>query len=57
MGHISELITRIKELEDKLEKQTLQHQIELQNEKHKIELQNKDLQLLEYKIKFLEMQK
>ena len=48
MGHISELITRIKELKDKLEKQMLQHQIELQN---------KDLQLLEYKIKFLEMQK
>ena len=57
MGHISELITRIKNLEDKLEKQSLQHQIELQNEKHKIELQSKDLQLLEYKIKFLEISK
>ena len=56
MGHISELITRIKDLEDKLEKQTLQHQIELQHEKHQIELQNKDLELLQYKIKFLEIQ-
>ena len=50
-------IRHIQETNIKLEKQMLQHQIELQNEKHKIELQNKDLQLLEYKIKFLEMQK
>ena len=74
MGHISELITKNKDLDDKLIKQTLQHQTELQNEKHKTELQNekhknelqnekhrnelqnKDLQILEYKIKFLEMQ-
>jgi hypothetical protein len=56
MGHISELITKIKDLENKLEKQTLQQQIELQNEIHKNELLNKDLQLSEYKIKFLEMQ-
>jgi hypothetical protein len=51
MGHISELITNIKELKDKYEKQELKHQLELQ------QLQNKDIQLLEYKIKFLELAK
>jgi hypothetical protein len=39
MGHISELVTKIKELEDKYEKASLTHQIELQNEKFKNEIQ------------------
>ena len=81
MGHISELITKNKELEDKLIKEALMFQNELKNEKHKNELliekhknelhknelqfkdekhknelQYKDLQMMEYKIKFLEMQ-
>ena len=38
MGHISELITKIKELEDKSDKDKLNFQIELQNEKYKNEL-------------------
>ena len=56
MGHISELITKIKNLEDKLEKQELHHTIELQNEKHKIELQSKEIEILNYKLKISEMQ-
>jgi hypothetical protein len=56
MGHISELITKIKELEDRLEKERLQHEIELQYERHKNEIKNKDIEILEYKIKLLEIQ-
>jgi hypothetical protein len=39
MGHVSELITKIKELEDKYEKILLTHKIELQNETHAREIQ------------------
>ena len=38
MGHISELITKIKELEDKNEKQSLNHQLEIQKVNHQLEL-------------------
>lgn len=66
MGHISELITRIKELEDKNEKLLLTHQLELAREKHinemiqqkhSNELKDKDIELLQFKVKLLEMQK
>jgi len=59
--HISELVGRNKELEEKNKRQSLIHQIELSNEKHlremtykDIELKNKDIELLEYKIRLLE---
>jgi hypothetical protein len=39
MGHISELITKIKDLENKYEKQLLNNELETQNYKHKLELQ------------------
>jgi len=39
MGHISELITKIKDLEDKYEKQELNHKLELLSVNHKLELQ------------------
>ena len=39
MGHVSELITKIKELEDKYEKILLTHKIELQNETHARDIQ------------------
>ena len=52
MGHISELITRAKELEDKNDKQLLGHRIEmadimlkLSDEKHKNEMKDKDIEL------------
>ena len=47
---ISELITRIKELEDKYEKQLLKHEIEMQQEKHKNELLNKDLEIMKLQL-------
>jgi hypothetical protein len=57
MGHIAELITKNKELEYKLTMKDNEHQLELQNEKHKYELQSKDMQILEFKIKLLELEK
>ena len=39
MGYISELVSKIKELDEKYEKLTLTHQIEIQNEKHAREMQ------------------
>jgi len=42
MGHISELVTRIKELEDKYERELLNHKLEMQQLQHNnILLQNK----------------
>lgn len=42
MGHISELVTRIKELEDKYERELLNHKLEMQQVQHEnILLQNK----------------
>jgi len=49
MGHISELITKIKELEDKYEKQELKHQLELQQEKFNNELLKKELEIAKLK--------
>lgn len=45
MGHISELIIKIKELEDKYEKQMLKHELELQQNKHELQ-QNKHENIL-----------
>lgn len=45
LGHISEVITKIKELEDKYEKQKLNHQIELQKEKEKNLVLNHQIEL------------
>jgi hypothetical protein len=53
MGHISELVTKIKELENQILIKNLD--IELINEKHKNELQSKDIEILNYKIKLLEI--
>ena len=44
-GHISELITKIKELEDKYEKQELQHKYEIQTIKYEKDKLNNDLLL------------
>ena len=52
IGHINELVTKIKELENKILIKDLD--IELINEKHKNELQSKDIEILNYKIKLLE---
>jgi hypothetical protein len=39
MGHISELVTKIKELEDKYEKQSMNHKLEIQEISHQLEMQ------------------
>jgi hypothetical protein len=52
MGHISELVTKIKELENQILVKNLD--IDLINERHKNELQSKDIEMLNYKIKLLE---
>jgi hypothetical protein len=52
MGHIAELITRIKDLEYELAMKDTK--MELLTEKHKSELQAKDIEMLNYKIKLLE---
>ena len=72
MGHIAELITKIKELENINEKLILIHELELSKEQqkniikdnefelykeqHKNIIKDKDLEFLQYKIKILEMQ-
>jgi hypothetical protein len=58
MGHISELITRIKELEDKYEKQLLTHQIELEQVKHNLELSKEkyDHELLKKDFEIIKLQ-
>jgi hypothetical protein len=50
MGHISELITKIKELEHKNEKQLLTHQLELSKEKHENEILKKDLEIMKLQL-------
>jgi hypothetical protein len=40
MGHISELITKIKELKENNDKQLLKHELELLNSRHELESQN-----------------
>lgn len=54
MGHISELITKIKELEDKYEKQLLNHKYEIQQSKYEMQQITHTNTLLENK---LEMQR
>ena len=65
MGHISELVTKIKELEDMYEKQQLNHTIEMQKVEHNnIILQNKleiqkekyDHELLKKEVEIMKMQ-
>jgi hypothetical protein len=58
MGHISELITKIKELEDKYEKLSLTHQIELQNVKFQNEIQKEkyEKELLKKDIEIMKIQ-
>ena len=58
MGHISELITRIKELEDKYERQLLTHQIELEQVKHNLELSKEkyDHELLKKDFEIIKLQ-
>jgi hypothetical protein len=55
MGYISELITKIKELEEKNNILLLNHHIELQFEKHASELKNKDIELKNKDIEILQM--
>ena len=67
MGHISELITKIKELEDKFEKQELKHRfemqelthtnillenkLEMQKEKYEHEILKKEMEIMKMQIK------
>jgi len=53
IGHYKELYDKINKLETEL--MIEKHNNELITEKHKNELKDKDIQLLEYKIKFLEL--
>jgi hypothetical protein len=55
MGHVSELITKIKELEDKCEKMTLTHQIEIQRKDFEIqnEIHSRQLQREKYENELL----
>jgi hypothetical protein len=46
MGHIYELITKIKNLEEKYEKQELNHQLELSKEKHETNILKKDMKIM-----------
>lgn len=58
MGHISELITRIKELEDKYEKELLKHELELEKVNHNLELQKEkyENQLLKKDLENIKLQ-
>ena len=56
-GHYTELIQKINDLENKLEKQQLKHQIELEKYKNDCAIRDKDIEILNYKIKFLELEK
>jgi hypothetical protein len=57
MGHISELVTKIKELEDKYEKQELKHQLELDKVKYNLELQKEkyENELLKKEVEILKL--
>jgi hypothetical protein len=65
MGHISELITKIKELEDKYEKQLLNHKYEMQQITHtntllenKLEMQREkyEHEMLKKEVEIMKMQ-
>ena len=56
-GHYTELIQKINDLENELEKQQLKHQIELEKYKNDCAIRDKDIEILNYKIKFLELEK
>lgn len=53
-GHISELITKIKNLEDINQKQELNHKIELQKQQYENKLKDSQLEILQYKILMLQ---
>lgn len=57
-GHISELITKIKELEDKYEKQSLVHELELEKVKHNLEFSKEkyDHELLKKDFEIMKLQ-
>ena len=52
--HISELITRIKELEEINQKQELNHKIDMQKEQYENKLKDSQLEMMQYKILLLE---
>lgn len=54
MGHISELITKIKELENKLEKQSLTYELGLEKVKHENEILKKDTEIIKLKLQLAE---
>jgi hypothetical protein len=54
LGHISELITKIKELEEINQKQELNYKIELQKEQYENKLKDSQIELMKYKIALLE---
>jgi hypothetical protein len=65
MGHISELVTRIKELEDKYEKELLNHKLEMQQLQHnntllenKLEMQKEKYEhdILKKEVEIMRMQ-
>jgi hypothetical protein len=58
MGHISELVTKIKDLEDKYEKLQLNHTIDLQKERHERELQKEkyENELLKKEVELMKLQ-
>ena len=53
-GHISELITKIKELENEKKLKELEFELALQKEQHKNELSTKEIEMLQYKILLLQ---
>jgi hypothetical protein len=53
-GHISELITKIKELENDKKIKELEFELALQKEQHKNELSTKEIEMLQYKILLLQ---
>ena len=54
MGHISELITKIKDLNHQLEILNINHQIELSKSNHQLEMLKKDLEIMKLKMQLLE---
>lgn len=58
MGHISELITKVKDLEDKIEKQKLEHALEIGEIKHKLEIDasKHENEMLKKEAEILQMQ-
>ena len=53
-GHVSELITKIKELEEINQKQKLNYMIELQKEQYENKLKDSQLEMMQYKILLLQ---